>query len=174
MAKSDFSIFEQQIAANVAAWKAKRKTMGRAVKEWIGKTADAAPPEPIRQRILDTWDCVCYLSEIQIDRAKGFDVEHPVTVKDGGVGANREGNMRPALRDPHILKTAREKRHRAKADRQKRAASGTKAAPKKELNGQEFQASKPQCNASADLEKGKLGEMRALTGGGLARRFVNG
>lgn len=157
------SIFEKQIAENVAAWTAKRAAMGRPVKEWIGKTAKAMPTERVRHRILETFDSTCYLSGIRIDPAKGFDVEHVVTVRDGGIAANREGNMRPALRDPHILKTAREKKERSRAERKARANSGTKAAPKQEIKTAPAPVRPDQKKASKPPEKGgRLESIMAL------------
>jgi len=156
------SIFTQQIERLVEEWKAKRATLGRPVKEWIGKTAADMPPERIRQRILDTWDSVCWLSGIRIDPAKGFDLEHAVEIADGKMEANREAVLRPVLRDPHILKTAREKRARSLAERKKRAANGTKVAPKHEMKSAPMPVRPPQRKASRVEPGSKTAQIRAL------------
>ena len=161
-------VFEAQIAANVAAWKAKRKQMGRPVKEWIGKTADTPIPDYVKERVRETWDDVCYLSERPI-RGKPFDAEHVVRVRDGKAAANREGNLRPALADAHKDKSRAEMKAQALADRKKRAAAGTKAAPKKELKTAPAPVRPPQKKAST-VEKGsKVAQLRALR----ESRFAN-
>jgi len=165
-------VFEQQIADNHAAWRTQVSKQRRKFKEWIGKTVDDVPPEAVRQRIAETWEWVCYLSTIKIDPAKGFDVEHVVRVRDGGVAANRESNMRPALKNAHITKTAREKKEQAQADRRKRKGSGTKAKPKKEMKGPDFEQAEPQSKATKNLDSGKLGQIRANNRGGISRRFA--
>lgn len=155
-------VFEAQIAANVAAWKAKRRQMGRPVKEWIGKTADTPIPDYVKERVRETWDDVCYLSERPI-RGKPFDAEHVVRVKDGKKNANREGNLRPALADAHKDKSRAEMKAQALATRKKRAAAGTKAAPKKEILAREADVRPPQRNASKPPEKGgRLESLMAL------------
>jgi 5-methylcytosine-specific restriction endonuclease McrA len=174
MARDQEGVFERQLAEAHKVWLAKVRSQRRPFKEWVGKTADEEPPEHVRQRIFDTWDRTCYLSTTIIDPAKGFDLEHVVRVKDGGAAANRESNLRPALRNPHIIKTAREKRDQASADRKKRKGAGTKAKPKKKIDGPEFEQTEPQARATKNLDSGKLGELRSLTAGGLARRFING
>ena len=166
------SIFDEQIERAVAEWKAKRRAMGRPVREWVADAADAAVPYRIRQRVLETWDGVCYLSTIRIDPAKGFDVEHVVRVKDGGGAANREGNMRPALRDPHIAKTAREKKEQAEADRRKRAGAGTKTAPTKKIESAPMAKAEPQKKASKPSER--IEQLRSMGMSNIARRFADG
>lgn len=173
LARDQEGVFERQIAENVKAWKAKVRASGRPVKEWIGKTADAMPPQRIRDRIRELFDDRCFFSGIEF-RGKPFVLEHLVRIKDGQLAANREGNLRPVLTDAAIIKTAREKKDQAKSDRQKRKGAGTKAKPKKKIDGPDFEEPEPQAKATKNLDSGKLGELRALTGGGLARRFANG
>ena len=145
------SIIDEMLAANEAQWKDQRAPLGRPVKEWRGKTAASMPPPTVRQRIFETWSGVCYLSKVVIDPAKGFDLEHIVPIADGGLDANRESNLRPALRDPHIIKTAKEKRDRADAGRKKRAALGIRKAAT--LKGPAFTPAPEQRKASKQLEK---------------------
>lgn len=164
------SIFDQQIAAAVAEWKERRKTIGRNVTEWKGKTADSMPPPSVRQRIFETWGGVCWLSGIIIDPAKGFDLEHVVEIADGKIEANREGCLRPVLRDPHIAKTARLKKQRALADRKAQAAAGIKAAPKHPIKTAPAPVRPPQQKASKPSER--VEQIRALGPVGIARRFA--
>lgn len=155
-------VFERQLAANLLAWKAKRQTIGRKVTEWRGKTADAMPPPTVRARILETWDGICFYSKVMIDLAKGFDLEHLVSVKDGGIAANCESNLRPVLKDPHIVRTAREKREQSLASRKKRAAAGIKAAPKKMIETAPAPVRPPQNKASTVEKDSKLATIMAL------------
>jgi 5-methylcytosine-specific restriction protein A len=154
-ARDQEGVFEAQIAANVAAFRAKVRATGRPFKEWIGKTADAMPPPRIRERIRQLWDDRCFFSEIEF-RGKPFVLEHLVRVKDGQLAANREGNIRPVLADAAIIKTAREKRDQASADRKKRKGAGTKAKPKKKIEGPGFDEAEPQRRASRPLAKPSL------------------
>lgn len=147
------SIIDDMLAANEAQWKAQRAPLGRPVKEWRGKTAASMPPPTVRQRIFETWGGVCYLSGVVIDPAKGFDLEHIVPIADGGLEANRESNLRPALRDPHIIKTAREKKERAEASRKRRYQSGARAAPRKKIESAPFAKAEPQRRASKPIDK---------------------
>jgi 5-methylcytosine-specific restriction protein A len=145
------SIIDDMLAANEAQWKAQRAPLGRPVKEWRGKTAASMPPPTVRQRIFETWGGVCYLSGIVIDPVKGFDLEHIVPIADGGVQANCESNLRPALRDPHIIKTAREKRERSEANRKRRYHVGIRKAPTLKSAG--FAKAPAQRKASTPLSK---------------------
>lgn len=155
------SIFDKQIAENVATWKAKVRATGRPFKEWIGKTADAMPPERVRERIRQLWDDRCFFSEIEF-RGKPFVLEHLVRIKDGKLQANREGNIRPVLTDTAIIKTAREKREQASADRKKRKGAGTKAKPKTPIQGQGFDEAEPQATATKIVADSKVAQIRAL------------
>ena len=80
--------------------------VGRSTKEWIGKTADSMPPLLVRMRIFDRAGGVCHISGRKIMPGELWDVEHVIRLADGG--ENRESNLRPALRDKHLLKTAAE------------------------------------------------------------------
>jgi 5-methylcytosine-specific restriction protein A len=153
------SIIDEMLAANEAQWKAQRAPLGRPVKEWRGKTAASMPPPTVRQRIFETWGGVCYLSGVIIDPAKGFDLEHIVPIADGGLDANRESNLRPALREPHIIKTAREKSERSEANRKRRASLGIRKPPTLKSPG--FRPAPKQRRASGPLEK-QLPPRRAI------------
>jgi 5-methylcytosine-specific restriction protein A len=147
------SIIDDMLAANEAQWKAQRAPLGRPVKEWRGKTAASMPPPTVRQRIFETWGGICYLSGVIIDPVKGFDLEHIVPIADGGLEANRESNLRPALRDPHIIKTAREKKERSEANRKRRYHAGTRAAARKKIESAPFAKATPQKRASKPLAR---------------------
>jgi hypothetical protein len=172
------SSVEQRLAANLAEWRAQRAQIGRPVKEWIGKDAAQEPPERIRHRVAETFGWVCYLSGQPISKAKGFDLEHVVSIREGGAAANRESNLRPAERAAHKDKTRREKKEQALADRKARAAAGTKAAPKQEIKSAPAPVRPPQKGASAKIDEGKVGALRVRDKSGapvfvsaIARRF---
>ena len=101
---------------------------GRAVKEWIGKTPDAMPPERVRLRIFDRAKGRCHISGRKIHPGEDWEVEHIVAMADGG--ENREGNLAPALTDPHKRKSAKEAKERAQARVTRKAHIGIKTPPK--------------------------------------------
>ena len=77
--------------------------MTRAVPEWIGKTDDTPAPPRVRLRVFDRYSGICYLTGRKIRAGEAWDVEHVIAIINGG--QNREGNMAPALKAPHRLKT---------------------------------------------------------------------
>lgn len=140
------------------AWRDQRaRQPGRKIPEWKGKTPDSKIPDVVRDRILQTWGGACYLSGILV-AGKAWQLEHVIALADGG--ENREGNLRPALPDAHKVKSAAEQKRRAKADRARRASNGTKAAPKKTLEGPAFTPAEPQQKATKAGPK--LEQQRAL------------
>jgi len=122
------------------------KANGRSVAEWIGKTPDAKPPPRVLLRILRRHKGKCYLTHVEIRDGDEWDAEHILALEDGG--ENRESNLAPALKAPHKVKSAEERKRRAKADAASKAAFGIKkrsrwAMPcgkkskwKKKMNGQ--------------------------------------
>ena len=80
--------------------------VGRSTEEWIGANADSKPPTHVRTRIFDRAGGVCHISGRKIMPGELWDLEHVVRLADGG--ENRESNLRPALRDKHLIKTAAE------------------------------------------------------------------
>lgn len=135
-----------------AEWKDRcaKVRVGRSIPEWRGKKADSKVPDAVRDRVLETWGGACYLSGIII-AGKPWDLEHVIPLAEGG--ENREANLRPALRAPHIIKSAKEKKRQSKADRARRAGNGTKAAPKQKLEGAGFAKAEPQARATKEVEK---------------------
>lgn len=93
--------------------------MSRSVTEWIGKDDDARPPKSVRARVFRTYGGVCYLSGRRIGAGEPWDLEHirPLSMARPGENLNRESNMAPALKAPHIEKSAAEAKGRSKADR---------------------------------------------------------
>ena len=125
-----------------ARTKAKRarpmiETDGRDVPEWIGATANSAPPDWVKLRIFRRYEGRCYLSGKKIMPGDAWEVEHikPVHLK----GENRERNMAPALKDAHGEKTSREHTARAKADRIARKHLGLWPKSKRPMRGRGFE-----------------------------------
>jgi 5-methylcytosine-specific restriction protein A len=145
---------------------------GRKVKEWIGKTLESMPPPSIRARIFDRCDGVCHISKRKIVPGDEWHLDHIKSIRNKG--ENRETNLAVAYGPAHREKTAKENSDGAKADRARIKHIGADEPSDNPIATRKKEPAKPQRSASADLEKGKLGELRALTGGGLARRFANG
>lgn len=101
--------------------------IGRSSKEWIGKTADSMPPPRVRLRIFERAGGVCHISGRKIEPGDLWDVEHVVRLADGG--ENRESNLRPALRDKHLVKTAAENAAGAIVRKKRGKHIGAKTAP---------------------------------------------
>lgn len=93
--------------------------MSRSVPEWIGKDDDAVPPRTVRARVFRRYEGRCYLTKRKINAGEAWDLEHirPLAMARPGETLNRESNLAPALKAPHIEKTAEEATARAKADR---------------------------------------------------------
>lgn len=100
------------------------KARGRSVKEWVGKNADSKPPQTVRLRVFDRFHGKCHLTETKIQPGDKWDCDHIVRLEDGG--ENRESNLAPALKKPHIEKTAAENKRGKKADRQRARHIGAK------------------------------------------------
>src|SRR5579859_7794741 len=100
------------------------KAQGRDVQEWYGKSPNSKPPPRVLLRILRRYNSTCYLTNVEIRDGDYWEAEHIKTLEDGG--ENRESNLAPALKKPHIAKTKAENRARAKADKKAKAAFGIK------------------------------------------------
>lgn len=87
----------------------------RAVEEWIGKTDDSAIPPRVRLRVFERYGGRCHISGRQITAGDSWDVEHILALSLGG--EHRESNLAPALREVHKVKTAQDRRVKAKTDR---------------------------------------------------------
>lgn len=127
------------------------KAQGRSVAEWIGKTPDSRPPQAVRLRIFDRDHGVCYLTGVKIKPGDKWDVEHPKRLEDGG--ENRESNMRPALKAPHLVKTAEENSLGKQADRIRKKHVGIKTEPAKKLEGPPFAAAPEKDRAKSSKTK---------------------
>ena len=109
---------------------------GRNVKEWVGRTPDAKVPPHVRLRIFRNADGVCHISRRKIAAGEPWELEHVVPLSMGG--EHREGNLRPALGDPHKEKSAEEAVRRAKADAIAKRHLGANAAPSHLLQSRDF------------------------------------
>lgn len=87
----------------------------RSTGEWIGKDDDARPPAYVRLRVFNAYSGICYLSGTIIRPGDDWDLEHILAMCNGG--ENREGNLAPALKPPHKIKTKNDLRIKAKNDR---------------------------------------------------------
>ena len=101
--------------------------IGRSTDEWIGRTADSKPPTHVRLRIFERDGGICHISGRKIEPGEPWDLEHVIRLADGG--ENRESNMRPALRDKHREKTARENTEAAPVRARKASHLGARTAP---------------------------------------------
>lgn len=84
----------------------------REVPEWMGKTDDTPIPPRVKLRVFEKYGGVCYLSGLKIGPGDKWDAEHVIAICNGG--QNRESNLKPALRDKHPKKTARDVAEKAK------------------------------------------------------------
>jgi len=109
---------------------------GRSVQEWIGKTPDTKCPDRIRDRIFLRHKGICHISDAKIGPKDKWELEHIKALHAGG--ENRESNLAPALVEPHKIKTAKENKDRAKADRIRRKANGTWPKSKTPLRSRGF------------------------------------
>ncbi len=97
---------------------------GRDVQEWVGKTANTAAPQRVKERVFLRHKGRCHHSGRKIHAGDKWDVDH---VKPLGLGGeNRESNLAPILREePHKEKTAEEVKMMRKAERMRRKHNGT-------------------------------------------------
>lgn len=77
--------------------------MPRAVKEWIGRTADTSPPPRVKLRIWVRENGTCYLTGRKIQPCEPYQFDHKIAIINGG--ENRESNLFLALVDKHKEKT---------------------------------------------------------------------
>lgn len=137
------------------------KARGRSVKEWVGKTADSKPPQTVRLRVFDRAGGKCHLSGAKIQPGDKWDLDHIIRLEDGG--ENRESNLAPALKAPHIEKTAEETRRGRKADRQRAKHIGAKPPTKNPIPKREPPPPKEKCKRDSPFSH--------LGPPGIARRF---
>lgn len=96
---------------------------GRSLEEWIGATPDTAIPDWVRDRVFVRAKRRCHITGRRIRPGDAWQLEHIKPLALGG--QNREGNLAPALTEPHKEKTAAEVAVISKADRIRRKNDGT-------------------------------------------------
>ena len=96
----------------------------RSVPEWIGKTDDTPVPARVRLRIFERDGGICHLSKRRIRPGDAWDLEHILALSLGG--QNAESNLAPALRSAHKIKTAQDRKIKAKDDRVRKRHLGIK------------------------------------------------
>jgi len=112
------------------------KAQGRSVPEWCAKSPDDPVPKHVRLRVLRRFDNKCYLTGILIADGQPFDMEDIVPLEEGGM--RRESNLAPALRLPHEVKTAAERKRQAKADRVAAKGHGIAPEPARKIESRGF------------------------------------
>lgn len=95
---------------------------GRSVKEWIGSSPDAKVPPRVQLRIFERYGGRCYLTGQKINPGDKWELEHISALANGG--QHRERNLAPALVEPHKIKTAADRKIKAKRDRAKKKRYG--------------------------------------------------
>jgi len=105
--------------------------MARSVKEWRGRSDDHKPPPTVRQRILDRNNGTCHLCSQPITD-RNWDADHVVALINGG--ENAEANMKPAHRQCHRLKTAKDVAEKAMVAQKRMKHSGA-IQPKQTIQG---------------------------------------
>lgn len=96
----------------------------REVSEWIATHDDQAVPPRVRLRIFQNANGLCHLSGRKIRPGEAWELEHIIALCNGG--EHRESNMAPALVAPHKIKTAADRRMKAKDDRVRKRHLGIK------------------------------------------------
>lgn len=98
--------------------------------------------------------------------------DHILPCALGGTGVL--ANLQVLCTPCHSAKTAKEDVPRIrKADRQKRAHIGAKAAPAKKIESAPMPKAPPQKKASGEIDAGKVGAARAAGLSNIARRFIS-
>lgn len=110
--------------------------MPRTVKEWVGKTDDAAPSEACKRRILDRQHHKCAITgkPFTAKEKPQFDHITPLWLD----GKNCESNLQAIHGEPHKRKTSAEATVRAKVNANISKNLGLKAPPARPLKGRAF------------------------------------
>src|SRR3990167_10490639 len=87
----------------------------RSVPEWIGKTDNEKIPDRVKLRIWSRESGRCHLSDRKIMPGDRYEFSHFKGLAQGG--DHRESNIGLALKAPHKIKTAEDRRQQAKSDR---------------------------------------------------------
>lgn len=109
---------------------------GRAVDEWMGKTAGSKPPKSVVDRLFLRQNGRCALSGRKMLPGDEKHVDHIVPLKDGG--ANAESNLQLVLAKTHREKTSEENRSRAKERRMRMKHAGLWPKSARPLKGRGF------------------------------------
>ena len=104
---------------------------GRSVPEWIGKTADSAIPDRVKERVFLTNGGICHISGRKIRAGEKWDAEHVIALcnwlaTDDAPHGNRETNLAPALSAKHPEKTALDVAEKAQISRKRQKHLGIK------------------------------------------------
>ena len=97
---------------------------GRTVPEWQGATPDAKIPPRVRMRVFLRHEGKCHITGRRIRAGEAWECDHVIALCNGG--EHREGNLAPALSEPHRLKTADDVKQKAKVDRLRKRHLGIK------------------------------------------------
>lgn len=112
--------------------------MTREVPEWVGKDDNSPVPPRVKLRVFERYGGICYLSDRKIMPGDLWDAEHVIALCNGG--ENREGNLKPALRDKHKEKTKADLAEKSKVARVRSKHLGIKKTkrkwPSKKFNGE--------------------------------------
>lgn len=101
----------------------------RAVSEWVAAHDDQKIPDRVKLRIWQREGGRCYLSGKIIRPGDKYEFEHVIALANGG--EHRESNIRLALKAPHKIKSAQDRRQQAKSDRIRKRHLGIKKSGKK-------------------------------------------
>lgn len=107
----------------------------RSVSEWRGKNDDSPIPERVRVRVFERLSGRCFLSGRIIRAADAWQCDHMLALCNGG--EHREFNLVPVLVAPHKIKTAQDRKLKAKNDRVRRRHLGIKKR-KRTIAGRKF------------------------------------
>lgn len=108
----------------------------REVPEWIGATPDTPIPMRVKLRVFERFGGRCYLTGRKIMPGDKWDAEHVIAIINGG--ANREGNLKPALKAPHAEKSKVDVALKSKTARIKAKHLGQWPAPARKLQSRPF------------------------------------
>lgn len=140
------------------------------MEEWVGKSADTwPPPEHVRLRILRRQNHKCGITGIIIAPGQDVEFDHIIELENGG--KNCESNIRAVLVLPHSIKSAAEKKHRAKADRAAKKAFGLEAEPANPMQSRNDLADRPKPEKKPKERKAYVDPNEGLGRPAIFRRF---
>lgn len=126
--------------------------MARAVPEWIGKTADSAIPDRVKNRVMKRENDTCYLSGRKIRPGDPIDWDHRIALIlwTGEGHGNRESNIFPVIRKAHKEKTKLDVAAKSKSDRVRKKHLGIRKPSKLQSRG--FERAPKQHSASRPIQ----------------------